>query len=86
MKPSVSSFVNKDSTRVRDILIHGASEYGINWSSEGLVAPGSGTLANYTETGANSLGTGIDQTTMTGDMHGSHVAGIAAGKSIWSCI
>ncbi len=89
LKPGVSSFVNKDSTRVRDILIHGASEYGINWSSEGLVAPGSGTLANYTETGA--LGTGIDQTTSS-DMHGSHVAGIAAGNqfgtafeaNIWS--
>ena len=40
--PGTSSFSTKDDTRVRDILIHGASEYGMNWSSEGLVAPGTG--------------------------------------------
>ena len=45
--PGVSSFADKNSTRVRDIIIHGASEYGINWSGEGLVAAGSGSLANY---------------------------------------
>tara|TARA_B100000282_G_scaffold91332_1_gene64091 strand:- start:779 stop:2584 length:1806 start_codon:yes stop_codon:yes gene_type:complete len=86
LKPGVSSFVDKDSTRVRDIIIHGASEYGINWSSEGLVAAGSGALANYNE--ARALGSSIP----TGDYHGSHVAGIAAGNqfgpafesNIWS--
>ena len=35
-------------SRVRDILIHGQDNYGINWASHGLVAPGSGTLSNYT--------------------------------------
>ena len=84
--PGVSSFVDKNSTRVRDIIIHGASEYGINWSSEGLVAPGSGSLVNYTE--ARVLGSSIP----SGDYHGSHVAGTAAGNmfgaafesNIWS--
>ena len=84
--PGSSSFTDKNDTRVRDILIHGASEYGINWSSEGLVAPGSGSLANYTE--ARALGSSIPST----DYHGSHVAGTAAGNmfgaafesNIWS--
>ena len=84
LKPGVSSFVNKNSTRVRDILLHGAEEYSINWASEGLVAPGSGTLANYTE--ARVLGSSIPE------YHGSHVAGTAAGNqfgaafeaNIWS--
>ncbi len=84
--PGVSSFVNKNSTRVRDIIIHGASEYNINWSSEGLVAAGSGSLSNYTE--ARVLGSSIP----TGDYHGSHCAGTAAGNmfgaafeaNIWS--
>ena len=44
LNSGVDTFVDKNSTRVRDILIHGASEYGIDWSSEGLVAPGSGSL------------------------------------------
>ena len=86
LKPGVSTFVNKDSTRVRDILLHGASEYSINWASEGLVAPGSGSLANYTE--ARALGSSIP----TDDYHGSHVAGTSAGNqfgaafdaNIWS--
>ena len=84
--PGSSSFTDKNDTRVRDILIHGASEYGINWSSEGLVAPGSGSLANYTE--ARALGSSIPST----DYHGAHVAGTAAGNmfgaafesNIWS--
>ena len=84
--PGSTSFTTKDDTRVRDILIHGASEYGINWSSEGLVAPGTGTLANYTE--AKALGSSIGLY----DYHGSHVAGTAAGNmfgaafeaNIWS--
>ena len=86
LKPGVSSFVDKDSTRVRDILIHGASEYSINWSSEGLVAPGTGSLSNYTV--AKVLGSSIP----SDDYHGSHCAGTAAGNmfgaafesNIWS--
>ena len=86
LKPGVSSFVDKDSTRVRDILIHGASEYNINWANEGLVAPGSGTLSNYTV--ANAL----ESSDFNGSWHGSHVAGTAAGNqfgaafesNIWS--
>ena len=86
LKPGVSSFVDKDSTRVRDILIHGASEYGINWANEGLIAPGSGTLSNY------SVATALDSSTFNGSWHGSHVAGTAAGNqfgaafesNIWS--
>jgi len=73
-------------SRVRDILIHGQDEYGINWSSQGLTAPGSGTLANYTK--ANVL----KSASFNGSWHGSHVAGIAAGNqfgaafeaNIWS--
>jgi len=73
-KPGVTSFTDKNDTRVRDILIHGADEYSINWASEGLVAPGSGSLANYTE--ANVLGSSIP----SNRYHGSHVAGTAAGN------
>jgi len=62
-------------SRVRDILIHGALEYGIDWASEGLVAPGTGTLANYNEEGA------LNSTTFGGSWHGSHVAGTAAGNN-----
>ncbi len=51
LKPGITSVPDptacEDYTRVRDILIHGASEYNINWASEGLVAPGTSTLANY---------------------------------------
>jgi len=86
LKPGVSSFSTKADTRVRDILIHGAEEYGINWASEGLVAPGSGSLSNYTE--ANVL----SSSSFNGSWHGSHVAGTAAGNqfgaafeaNIWS--
>lgn len=73
-------------SRVRDILIHGQSEYGINWSSHGLVAPGSGGLANYT------IANVLQSSTFNGSWHGSHVAGTAAGNqfgaafeaNIWS--
>lgn len=73
-------------SRVRDILIHGASEYGINWATNGLTAPGSGLLANYTV--ANVL----QSSTFNGSWHGSHVAGTSAGNqfgaafeaNIWS--
>jgi len=74
LKPGVTSFTDKNDTRVRDILIHGAEEYSINWASEGLVAPGSGSLANYTE--ANVL----SSDSFGGSWHGSHVAGTAAGN------
>ena len=85
-KPGVSSFVNKNSTRVRDILIHGAEEYGIDWTAQGLTPPGSGSLTNYTTAGA--LGSSMG----SNDYHGSHVAGTAAGNqfgaafeaNIWS--
>ena len=86
LKAGVSEFIDKDSTRVRDILIHGASEYNINWSSEGLVAPGTGSLSNYTV--SRVLGSAIPSS----DYHGSHCAGTAAGNmfgaafeaNIWS--
>jgi len=73
-------------SRVRDILIHGQDEYGINWASQGLIAPGTSTLANYTK--ANAL----NSSSFNGSWHGSHVAGTAAGNqfgaafeaNIWS--
>jgi len=74
LKPGVSSFSTKADTRVRDILIHGAEEYGINWAAQGLTAPGSGSLSNYTV--ANVL----ESSTFGGSWHGSHVAGTAAGN------
>jgi len=85
-KPGVTSFTDKNDTRVRDILIHGAEEYSIDWSAQGLVEPGSGTLSNYTE--AKVLGSSIP----IDSYHGSHVAGTAAGNqfgasfeaNIWS--
>ena len=76
LKSGVSSFSTKADTRVRDILIHGAEEYGINWTAQGLTAPGSGSLSNYTV--ANVL----ESSTFgnPGSWHGSHVAGTAAGN------
>ena len=73
-------------SRVRDILIHGQDEYGINWSSHGLTAPGSGSLENYTKENV------LRSTTFNDSWHGSHVAGTAAGNqfgaafeaNIWS--
>ena len=62
-------------SRVRDIIIHGALEYGIDWASEGLVAAGSGTLADYNEEGA------LNSASFGGSWHGSHVAGTAAGNN-----
>lgn len=71
-------------SRVRDIIIHGESEYGIDWSTHGLAEPGvEGALSNYTI--ANVLES-------DNNWHGSHVAGIAAGTlsgwafeaNIWS--
>jgi subtilisin family serine protease len=73
-------------TRVRDILLHGPSEYGFTWSANGLTAPGSGLLANYTEA------TALNSSSFNGSWHGSHVAGTSAGNqfgtafeaNIWS--
>lgn len=73
-------------SRVRDILIHGQDEYGIDWTAEGLTPPGSGILANYTKSEA------LNDATFNGSWHGSHVAGTSAGNqfglafeaNIWS--
>lgn len=73
-------------SRVRDILIHGPSEFGFSWASEGLTAPGTGVLANYNQS------TALNSTTFNGSWHGSHVAGTSAGNqfgvafeaNIWS--
>lgn len=64
----------KDVTRVRDILIHGQNDYGINWESYGLVSPGSGSLSNYTVSNV------LESSTFNGSWHGSHVAGTSAGN------
>ena len=79
-------------TRVRDILIHGASEYGINWSSYGLAAAGSGALGNYKVESALLHEKGYTSYPWSISWHGSHVAGTAAGNqfghafesNIWS--
>ena len=88
----VSSFSTKADTRVRDILIHGAEEYGINWGVQGLIAPGTGSLTNYTVNSALLMQKGYSSYPYTPSWHGSHVAGIAAGNkfgaafeaNIWS--
>lgn len=82
----------EDYTRVRDILIHGESEYGINWATEGLTAPGSGSLGNYNVYGALHHRTGGSSSGSFVSYHGSHCAGTAAGNvfghafeaNIWS--
>ena len=79
-------------TRVRDILIHGESEYGINWSNEGLVAAGDGALSNYNVAGALLMHEFGNQNNSLANHHGSHCAGTAAGNqfghafeaNIWS--
>ena len=79
-------------TRVRDILIHGASEYGINWSSYGLAAAGSGALGNYKVESALLHEKGYTSYPWSISWHGSHVAGTVAGNqfghafesNIWS--
>ena len=80
LKPGVSSFSTKADTRVRDILIHGAEEYGINWATEGLVAPGSGSLTQYTVNTALGMQMGTFIPGFSVSYHGSHVAGTAAGN------
>lgn len=74
LKPGVTTFVDKNSTRVRDILLHGPEEYGFTWADEGLTPPGSSPYTNYTVT--NVLGSGMP----TNRYHGSHVGGTAAGN------
>ena len=84
LKPGVTSVPDptacEDYTRVRDILIHGASEYNINWASEGLVAPGTGTLTNYKVNSALMMEKGYPSYPYSISYHGSHVAGTAAGN------
>ena len=73
-------------SRVRDIIIHGAEDYGITWSDHGLTAAGSGALAGYGKTSA------LNDPSFNGSWHGSHVAGTAVGNqfgaafeaNIWS--
>lgn len=77
----------KPYTRVRDILLDGAADFGIDWAAQGLTAPGSGSLSSYTRANVLSA-TNIP----IGSGHGTHVASTAAGKvfgwapeaNIWS--
>jgi len=96
LKPEYTSVANslacETESRVRDILIHGASEYGINWSSNGLTAPGTGSLSNYNVAGALLMHSNGNQSSSLKNHHGSHCAGTAAGNqfghafeaNIWS--
>jgi len=96
LKPGVTSVPDptacEEYTRVRDILIHGASEYGINWASEGLIDPGTSSLANYKVNSALMMEKGYPSYPYSISYHGSHVAGTAAGNqfghafegNIWS--
>ena len=76
----------KPYTRVRDILIDGQEDYGIDWAAEGLVPPGSGTLSSYSRPNVQS------QSNFFLGGHGTHVASTAAGNvfghapeaNIWS--
>ena len=61
-------------SRVRDILLHGPSEFGFTWASNGLSAPGSGSITGYT------TATALQSSSFNGSWHGSHVAGTAAGN------
>ena len=82
----------KDGSRVRDILIHGQEDYGINWAQNGLVAPGTGNLANYNIVGALEHRRNGDPNQVWESWHGSHCAATAAGNqfgaafkaNIWS--
>jgi len=81
-----TGIATEQASRVRDILIHGQEEYGINWSANGLIAPGTSTLAGYAKTSA------LNDDSFNGSWHGTHVAGTAAGNqfgaafeaNIWS--
>ena len=84
LKPGYTSVPNnltcENESRVRDILIHGASDYGINWTNEGLVAPGTGTLSNYNVTGALLMYENGNSSNSQANYHGCHCAGTAAGN------
>ena len=77
----------KPYTRVRDILLDGKSDYGIDWEAEGLVSAGNGVLSAYNRQNVlSNSGMGTDHG------HGTHVASTAAGNvfghapeaNIWS--
>ena len=77
----------KPYTRVRDILLDGKSDYGIDWEAEGLVSAGNGVFSAYNRQNAlSNSGIGTDHE------HGTHVASTAAGNvfgwapeaNIWS--
>jgi len=78
----------KPYTRVRDILLDGKADFGINWEAEGLVSAGSTTLVGY----ARSTVLGNSPLGNSQISHGTHVASIAAGNvfgwapeaNIWS--
>ena len=75
LKPGVTSFVDKNSTRVRDILLHGPEEAGTyTWEDFGLVSPGSSPYTNY------NVANALESSTFNGSWHGSHVGGTAAGN------
>ena len=96
LKPGYTSVANSLSceveSRVRDILIHGQQEYGINWPAYGLTAPGSGSFANYNVAGALLMHNSGNQSNSLANHHGSHCAGTSAGNqfghafeaNIWS--
>ena len=65
----------KPYTRVRDILIDGTAEYGINWEAEGLVSAGATPFNTYKRTNA------LSNSNLLGGGHGTHVASTAAGKA-----
>ena len=65
----------KPYTRVRDILIDGTAEYGINWEAEGLVSAGATPFNTYKRTNV------LSQSNLSGGGHGTHVASTAAGKA-----
>ena len=96
LKPQYTSVPNnlacENYTRVRDIIIHGELEYGIDWTSEGLVPAGDGAFTNYNVAGALLMHEYGNTGNSLANHHGSHCAGTAAGNqfgwafeaNIWS--